>query len=397
MHVVAGALRLRVVGGGPLRQQLETGAAVQVILEQRLELLLSFGRRVRHADAEHDNAGEAGRSLFGRQVDAEGHAHGQRALEVEHPADRVGDLKVVAVRLELLVAGATRVRADGERRLDDPALLLDLQCLAAPRHEHQPFGQQPHARRPRPRRAPQVEIRKRREPDHRDLHAVGRAGFAGAWRLAEVDRRELFDNAPGRGGADLLFERRTGRDDGRFRAPCAPHLFPELGGPGRCVGRGNDHQQHIARLAALRLVRGIQGHVMLDDPARAPDAMRARQVAPRRALLGIHSAGPPDTGPEGLRVPRFGFGERRLERFRQALVRVDAHPQLCLSVDRLEPRFESQREEQNRMAIRQAAQRVPGARELAERLPQAERHGRRATPPSAPARAGVRRRRACRA
>ena len=50
---------------------------------------------------------------------------------------------------------------------------------------------------------------------------------------------------------------------------------------------------------------------------------------------------------------------------------IDAHPELPLAANRLEPRFQPQREEQNRMAIRQAAQRVLGARELVERLPQA--------------------------
>jgi len=58
VHIESGACVLGVVGRRSLRQQLEAGAAVHVILEQCFELLLAFRRRSRYPHAEDDDACE---------------------------------------------------------------------------------------------------------------------------------------------------------------------------------------------------------------------------------------------------------------------------------------------------------------------------------------------------
>ena len=110
---------------------------------------------------------------------------------------------------------------------------------------------------------------------------------------------------------------------------------------------------------------------MFDDPTGAANAVRFRQFTPCGAFFGVDAAGPPDSGPENLRVSGFRFSQCRLERFRQTLVRIDTYPELRLTINRLEPRFEPQREEQNRMTIGQLAKRVLRAGKLVKGLPQA--------------------------
>src|SRR4029434_2524631 len=59
-----------------------------------------------------------------------------------------------------------------------------------------------------------------------------------------------------------------------------------------------------------------------------------------------------------------------LERLGQALVRIDADPELVLTIDGLEPRFQPQRGEEDRVASGRLPQGRLRAGELAERLPQ---------------------------
>ena len=84
------------------------------------------------------------------QIDAKAHALGDHFIEIDSPAKRVGDLQIRTVGFDLFViAGAgirTHLQVGGYRFTQEHEHLL----LIAKAKQHQPIGQQPRTRAPRP-------------------------------------------------------------------------------------------------------------------------------------------------------------------------------------------------------------------------------------------------------
>jgi hypothetical protein len=355
---VAGVLLLGVVGGSALLQQLQAAARVQVVLKQPSEPVGSCLRRVREAYAEHDQPSEAAGGLGRGEVLPEGHPHLERALEVEHPGQRVGDLQrvgavgVVAHRLELVGRGGVGVRPrlqPARDRLADPED-GGLRVCAVPAEEDEAVGQHVDARCARPRRRTGAELG--RVGQLQDAHPRGGLVRAqpGGRRVLEVGG-PVGDDLVGGCRAERRLQVVVGLLGGGRLALTRPDRRP-VGTDLRRLGADRHHDEVERRVCGLGLVAGVLGHECAHDPARAAGPSGRDELAPSGALEPLVASCAPDRGPERRAVLHLGGRQRLLEPVDEAGVGVDADPELRhAGRRRLEAGLEAEREEQDRRAV----------------------------------------------
>ena len=144
--VEAGPLPLAVVGRRALLDEADAGAAELVAAQERLEVGLRR-RRVGADPQAHDDEPVEAAGRLRVERDAEAHAVRDRALEVDHPAQLVGDVQAASLDPQLVGRIGARVGADGERRRNRLPQLVHDQPVAEPAVQDEPVRQHPRPRR----------------------------------------------------------------------------------------------------------------------------------------------------------------------------------------------------------------------------------------------------------
>ena len=281
--------------GVPWGTRLEAAAADAVVGEQRLELgatLVLVGLSAGRAREPIEAAARLRRRE--RHAEAEPVLHG--AVEVDHPAQLVGDLQVAVLLVELV--GRRRLRIGARRRAArgpaPPSTSMRSSPASAMRTKRS-------GRRRRRRLRPRLVLRGRRGQDDEGDRGGDGGPREGRCRLvAEVERSGLLDELGRADGAHRGLERGARR----VLAPAAPSARQcarqkVATACARAPAAAPDrHDEDHVGAGRLRRLVGLVGRLIgVDDEAGAARAVAGHEAAPRGAFVGLDAAGPPDALP----------------------------------------------------------------------------------------------------